>query len=172
MRQTKRIFVLLLTVVMIATVIALPASADDFLESKFESFPQQSTSSYSSGYTGAVQIYLASISDHTMALINSSGRIDGVYGGKTAEAVKWVQEHLFFPGQSNEWDGVCGSKTWKKIGAGSTFIRSETDSDTGHTYAVYYVQDNDVYRTRSVGTRTEYSYYNLWGGNWTIFRTA
>ena len=172
MRQTKRIFALILTVVMMATVVVLPAAADSYLAPKFATFPQQSTGSYSSGYTGAVQIYVASISDHTFSLINSGGRIDGIYAAKTKEAVYWTQKNWFFPDDSREWDGICGSGTWREIGNSVQHQGQMTDSHTGHTYDLYHTVDNYIYRIRPVGSRIEYSYYNMWGYNWTIFRTA
>ena len=172
MHQTKRIFALLLTLVMVSTVVAFPASANEYLAPKFAAFPQQSTSNYSSGYTGAVQIYVASISDHTFALINSGGKIDGVYGAKTKEAVYWMQQNWFFPDDSTEWDGICGSGTWREIGNSVVAQGQMTDTHTGHTYDLYHLWDNYIYRIRTVGSKIEYSYYNMCAGHWTIFRTA
>ena len=155
MRQAKRIFALLLTVIMMATVVVFPASADSYLAPKFAEFPQQSTSSYSSGYTGAVQIYVASISDHTMGLINSGGRIDGIYGAKTKEAVYWTQKYWFFPDDSREWDGICGSGTWREIGNAVQPKGQMADPITGHTYDLYHTVDNYIYRIRPVGNKID-----------------
>lgn len=50
--------------------------------------------------------------------IRNSGGADGYFGNGTWSAVYSYQK-MVFPGQSWEWDGVIGSKTWEKLGCNS-----------------------------------------------------
>lgn len=50
--------------------------------------------------------------------IRSSGGADGYFGRGTWSAVYSYQK-MVFPGQSWEWDGVIGQKTWAKLGCNS-----------------------------------------------------
>lgn len=69
-------------------------------------------------------------------------------------------------------DGVCRSNTWRAIGDSVVQQGQMTDDITGHTYDLYHLWDNYIYRIRTVGSKIEYSFYNMWPGHWTIFRTA
>lgn len=49
--------------------------------------------------------------------IRTSGGADGYFGRGTYNAVVAFQK-MVFPGQSREWDGIIGAKTWGKLGCG------------------------------------------------------
>ena len=172
MKKAKRTLSLALALVLLVSVMAMPALAlEDPWPSRFASFTPISTTNRNYNYTMALQAYLCSISDYTFGLILSSGGMDGSYGPKTAEAVRWVQEALFFPNDSSEWDGKCGPKTWRCIGESLNIQGTEVEN--GSTYTKFYLWDNNIYRVRAYGSQYEYSYWKvLTYDGWGVFRIA
>ena len=84
-----------------------------FIQGCIIDFPQQSTTSYSTGYTKFVQKVMHSYNSTTRGLINSGGGIDGAFGDCTKSAVKSFQ---LAKGLQN--DGVVGINTWTAIAMG------------------------------------------------------
>lgn len=110
MKLAKRTLALVLVVMMIATVMVMPASAaDSDWEGYFRNFRQTSRYNYVSGYACAVQSILLGF-DETSETISSSGGVDGMFGAKTAEAVKDFQY-----ANDLDDDGIVGSDTWGKM---------------------------------------------------------
>lgn len=110
MKLAKRTLALVLVVMMVATVMVMPASAagSDW-EGYFRSFRQTSQYNYISGYAAAVQSILMGF-DETSETISKSGGVDGMFGAKTAEA---VEDFQYYNGLGD--DGIVGPDTWGKM---------------------------------------------------------
>lgn len=167
MKHTKRILTLLMSVALMIATLALPASAaGNSWASEFSAFPTQSQNYYSKGYTKAIQAFLCCCdSSETLALIVQGGGIDGVYGGKTAAAVKILQS-----GHTNV-DGICGPATWSIIGGDLKNTGSMTASGITYTTIGTKVEENQLYRVRNSSGGYEYSVNNILSSGWTVFRT-
>lgn len=110
MKLAKRTLALVLVVMMVATVMVMPASAagSDW-EGYFRSFRQTSQYNYISGYASAVQSILLGFT-YTDDYIRDYGGVDGMFGSKTADAV-WAFQDKHGLGA----DGIVGPNTWGKM---------------------------------------------------------
>ena len=167
MKHTKKILTMLMTAVLLIATLAVPAAAaGNSWASEFSAFPTQSQSYYNTGYTKAIQAYLCCCdSSEARSLIVSGGGIDGMYGGKTAAAVKILQT-----GNTNP-DGICGPLTWRIIGNGVMNTGSMTENKITYTTIGSKVDENRLYRVRNSSGGYEYSVNNVLGSGWTVFRT-
>lgn len=168
MKHTKRMLTVFMLTALLITTLALPASAaGNSWASEFSVFPTQSTSSYSTGYTRAIQAFACVCgSNEPLVLIRTSGGIDGVYGTNTAAAVEFIQN-----GNTSR-PGVCDSATWRIIGGN---VKSQgTMTANGHTYTVLVpkVDECPLYRVRTVNSNYEYSVNNVLSSGWSVFRAA
>lgn len=164
MKRLKRILTVLAVAALMVTTLALPAlAAGSSWGTEFSAFPTQSTSSYSAGYTRAIQAFLCCCgSDEPLQLIREGGGIDGSYGSKTAAAVKCFQ--------GTSGNGICDSATWRKIGNGVE--TNGTMTANGYTYSLLTtkVDGTAVYRVRTVNSTYEYSVNNVLSSGWSVFR--
>ena len=167
MKHTQKVLAMLMTAAILIATLAVPAAAaGNSWASEFSAFPTQSQNNYSSGYTKAIQSFLCCCdSSEALTLILSGGGIDGIYGGKTAAAVKVLQT-----GHTNP-DGICGPLTWRIIG--DSVMNTGTMTEDNITYVTIgtKVEANRLYRVRNSSGGYEYSVNNVLSGGWTVFRT-
>ncbi len=107
----KRIMPLVLIVAMCACLAAPAFAASGTPASVMGTFPSQSTSSYSAGYTKVVQRLMYVYNDTTRSYVVSGGGIDGGFGAKTKSAVVAFQTARGFT-----TDGVFGAQSWPWLG--------------------------------------------------------
>uniref|UniRef100_UPI004027F19B peptidoglycan-binding domain-containing protein n=1 Tax=Faecousia sp. TaxID=2952921 RepID=UPI004027F19B len=167
MKHTKRILATLMVMALMIVTLALPASAaGNSWGAEFSAFPTQSQNSYSIGYTKAIQTFLCCCdSSEMLGLIMQGGGIDGIYGGKTAAAVKVLQKY------STNADGICGPVTWRIIGNDLMTTGTMTDGGKAYTTIGTKLDENQLYRIRNSRGGYEYSVNNIYGTGWTVFRT-
>lgn len=123
MRYMKRTLILALVVVMLTSVLVIPAAALEptWNQYFYDNFPEQRVGYYHYGYTYALQRFLYVYDTTTQSDIISSGGIDGMYGTGTKNAVVTFQEQFASnnPGVSivipASEEGKVGQNTWKAI---------------------------------------------------------
>lgn len=101
MKNLKKLTTLLCAILICATMFTMVASAAHLA-------PQVSTNTY--GAKNAVMVLQKMLNYKMRAGLTT----DGWYGTKTKNAVIAFQKKAF-PNESNEWDGICGQKTWKAL---------------------------------------------------------
>lgn len=146
MKYVKRNLALALTVIMIVSVMAVPASAATIStinwDTQFSSFPQLYNGSTQNGYIKMLQRFLLLYPFTYSSIYNASsayGGVDGGFGNKTEAAVKIFQRNALGAGED---DGYVGTKTWGAIRdmlTGSSILRydcSDGSPASGLTTAV------------------------------------
>lgn len=110
MKLIHRTLALAMVLAIAMTIMIMPASAagSDW-EGYFRGFRQTSQYNYIAGYASAVQSILLGF-DETQETISNSGGVDGLFGAKTAEAVRDFQD-----GNGLGVDGIVGPDTWGKM---------------------------------------------------------
>ncbi|MBQ8807576.1 MAG: hypothetical protein IJZ68_14275 [Bacteroidaceae bacterium] len=162
MTRSKRVLSLVLIVVLMVSMLAIPAfAASDVWVQRFQQFPTITTGTTNYGYVKALQTFLLAASDKTAALIREGGGVDGGYGAKTKDAVKLFQMEVF-PNDSSQWDGATGSKTWGRIAAWLEVIQYSSTQFTFISFA------QDVYRVTVNNGVYTYAYNSSDG--WKTFR--
>lgn len=120
MKHLKHMLILVLMVVMLTSVLAIPAAAlsptwNDYF---YNNFPEQRVGYYHYGYTSAIQRFLY-VNPTTQSDITSSGGIDGMFGNGTKNAVTTFQEECAdepgCPTIPTSEIGKVGKNTWKAI---------------------------------------------------------
>jgi len=158
MKLLKRTAVLALAIMMLTSILVLPASA--VLYSPYYShvcgFNELYNGSPDNAYIRAAQCFLYHYSSHTRKLIINAGGIDGGYGNGTADAVTAYQTDKWPDDDNAEHkknrDGRVGPKTWAKI-AGDLYVGYE-----GSEYAELRCKGGNVIY---VDLRAEgHTYYN------------
>lgn len=114
MKIMKKSVVFVLVVIMLMSIMALPASAlSDPYYSHISGFKTLYNGSTENAYIRALQAFLYHF-PYTQTTIISGGGIDGGYGNATESAVKIYQQKKW-PNDQTQWDGRVGPKTWAKI---------------------------------------------------------
>ena len=136
MKTMKKALVFVLVLVMMISIMALPASAklSTTYFSDVSGFVELYNGSLANGYIRALQAFLYHY-PYTRATTISGGGIDGGYGSATESDVKIYQQKKW-PYNKNEWDGRVGkecSKTWTKIANDL----SEGEATMEHVYLCY-----------------------------------
>lgn len=152
MKAMKKTIVFVLVVVMMMSVMSLPASATlvEPYYSHVSGFVELYNGSTANAYIRALQAFLYHY-PYTQTTIINGGGIDGGYGNATENAVKIYQEKKW-PYDSTQWDGRVGTKTWTKI-AGDLKV----GENTGEYAYLCYNSGKVMY----VDLRAEgYTYYN------------
>lgn len=116
MIKVKKTLGILVAICFLCVSMTMPVFA-----ASMSSFPMQTTSSYSANYTRAVQVMMLCYNKDTRSYVESGGGADGVYGAKTASAVK-----VFQKAKGLSQDGKCGSNTWKALQG--TLVQNSYDS--------------------------------------------
>lgn len=130
------------------------------------------STSYSSGYTSAIQRFLY-CNPLTKEDIRKSGGVDGAYGSGTANAVLTFQDDV-----KSSWgwtedmissDGEVGPQTWSAIATALTYQYSEDDN----VYANFREEGLNVikYHYNPDTKKDVLSYYNTYGGIGKEFHT-
>lgn len=110
MKRIQRLFALVMVLAIAMTTMAMPASASGYdWKGYFRGFRQTSQYSYITGYACAVQSILLGFPE-TSDCIGEYGGVDGLFGGKTAEAVRTFQSK-----NSLGVDGIVGPNTWEAM---------------------------------------------------------
>ena len=167
----KRIMPMLLAVVLCVSLSAPAFAASSSMSSVMSNnFPNQSTSSYSTYYTGMIQRYMCVYNSTTRAYVVSNGGIDGSYGNGTKSAVLAYQA-----AKGLTQDGVFGYYSWSSLA--NALSLTSTSGTTGYfTYYSYYYAQNVAmlmitnmsggyvqsssywYYNKTTGTGSSYSY--------------
>lgn len=121
MKLLKKIAVLALAIMILASILVLPAFAvlSDPFYSHVCDFNELYNGSPDNAYIRAAQCFLYHYSYETRTAINNAGGIDGGYGNGTEYAVtlyqtdKWPDDNN--PEHVKNRDGRVGPKTWTKI---------------------------------------------------------
>lgn len=160
MKSFKRALSLVLLLVMMVSILVIPASAASFaMVSRFRGFRQTSTGNYISGYASAAQSFLLGYSG-TSSIIANSGGVDGMFGAKTAEAAAIFQRN-----QGLADDGIIGPDTW---GAMGSYLSESTSGSTttfrvGGRSAISAVYSSSTYN---------FYYHNTSGSRSGLFHTS
>ena len=152
MQHIKKLFAIMLVLVLVGTctISVFAASAEEAEE--FASFRQISKGSSYTGYNKALQRFLYCYPD-TRTTIANAGGVDGVFGTQTKNAVIVYQEDEW-PSDSSKWDGIVGSGTWRRIG-----VRLSYGWDPVDGYDLKYAGKRVIFvDTRAEGAR--YFNYN------------
>lgn len=125
-------------------------------------FPSQSTSSYSSTYTGLIQRYMCVYNSTTRADIVDNGGIDGSFGSGTRSAVINYQKAKNFT-----QDGVFGNQSWPSLA--NVLSGDSTSGVVRYSYYSYlFVQSMPMIKVTGVisgnAQSTSYWYYGCYDG--------
>jgi len=176
MDKKKRFIVTVMAVLMCfsASFSALAAvtnpNANSTNISQWKQFPVQKASSYSSGYTKAVQRLLMQYSTSTRTKIVNAGGVDGSFGKGTTNALKDFQAS-----QDLSSDGSCGPATWGGLCAlldipnhpnGYFYYRTFA----GCSYTYYAIRQGDSTGNWAVQTGTDVATTTS-AGSYTTFKT-
>lgn len=119
MKTTKRAISLVLAIMIVMTVVALPASAATISginwSNQFQSFPELYNGSTQNGYIKMLQRFLLVYPVTYSSIYNASssyGGVDGGFGNRTQAAVELFQTYTLGSGEA---DGYVGPKTWGAI---------------------------------------------------------
>lgn len=141
MKFLKKASMLAMTVIMLVSVLTIPASAlSSSWQDAFADFPELYEGHTSSGHIKAIQRFLYCYSNETKAALTKGGSIgiDGGFGEKTTEAVRIFQEDF----KDLTDDGRPGKNTWRKIALllddSTANYFKVTNIDTGSTLKVIY----------------------------------
>ena len=158
MKRLRRIFSIVLVLILTVSISAIPASASLGTQFKtaISNFPTRSTA-YSNtfdGYTCVIQRFLWGYSDTAKTLFETTDGADGYYGELTEIAVK-----VFQADKKLDMDGITGKNTWTEIASGLS----------GRTVKPYtYVTCNDCEVIKIMAsyadTDLNYIYYYYTGG--------
>lgn len=156
----KKVMPLLLAIVLCVSLSAPAFAASSSMSSVMSNnFPAQSTSSYSTYYTGLIQRYMCVYNSTTRAYVVNSGGVDGGYGSGTKNAVLAYQAAKGFT-----QDGVFGSQSWPSLAASLSL--TSTSGTTGYYtyYSYYYAQNVAMLKITSMSgsyvQSSSYWYYN------------
>ena len=165
MKLTQKFLSVALAVMMIVSVVIIPASAASSLwQNEFAKFPELYDGSYAAGYIRMLQRFLYGYSNSTKSSIVAGGGIDGGFGGYTTAAVKSFQGN--FADLSN--DGRPGAKTWTKIAAvlldgEANYLKVRNVNTYGKMAVVYYKQvgtATSLYTFNEDGTQFQSSFHS------------
>ena len=138
MKRLRRIFSIVLVLILTVSISAIPASASLGTQFKtaISNFPTRSTA-YSNtfdGYTCVIQRFLWA--NETTNYYIATGKANGYYGDYTDLAVRIFQEK-----NGLDIDGITGPATWTKIASLLTTISSsKTEAIIGYDgYEVIYI---------------------------------
>ena len=146
MTYAKRGLSLVLIVIMVVSMMAVPAfAASGVWTTRFRQFPSISTGTTRYGYVKALQTFLLHYSSETKALIKEGGGVDGGYGQKTKSAVKVFQDEVF-NGDGTQIDGATGPNTWEQVAVKLEVHEGSSYLFNCNQYYVYQVTvNNGVY---------------------------
>lgn len=124
MKTLKRMTAGMLVVVALMTIMVIPTSAapvfysssigSTWVSTFAEDFPTLGKLCESSHYVYALQRYLKCFDTTAKNMLVYGGQyMDGEFGGRTENAVKYVQKQLGLPDSGQ--DGIVGPNTWTKI---------------------------------------------------------
>lgn len=172
MKCAKRIFALAFAVVMILSVVSIPASAlSTTWVNEFKTFPElhEEEIGFYPGYTKAAQRFLICADEDVWGVrIRGAGGTDGLYGDVTADCVEEYQRRK---GISDDRD--LGEETWSMIATDLFFAESNTQryilgvKDKTNNDAVGYV----IWVEKIMYPTYTYFYYNGSGQLGDIFHT-
>lgn len=147
MKSIKKLMALVLTVMMIMTILIVPASAaSSTWVARFQKFAPTNINSYQTGYTKAVQSILLGF-PRSKDWIILGGGIDGSFGSRTEQAVKAFQEI-----NNLVVDGRVGPATWGKMAE-----RMQTSINEGDT--VFTAVARDAITAKSYGGAFDFYYH-------------
>lgn len=146
MKLFKKSLIFAFSIMMIISILVIPAAALSGYESRFREFRQISVNDVGAhpGYTKALQQFLCIFSPYYKNIIDGAGGVDGIFGGKTGEVVGYYQS-----AKGIDSDGICGPDTWEKIASDLTPV--DSTQSTNFTYLkfdnkrVYSVYRPDIY---------------------------
>lgn len=151
MKTMQRVMMLALVVVMLASIMVLPASAATYWQSEFANFKPVSAyyASIYPGYLWAMQSFLFA---HPETQDEMSGSThDGVWGSKTRAAIIDFQRY-----KGLTQDAIAGTATWNAVAAE---LSSETTSWAGVSfYRLNTSNGNHVYMA-STGSSPSFYYF-------------
>ncbi len=158
MKTSKRIIAAVLMVMMLASVMVLPAAAADVDWCKrISTFKEisKSTGGSAPGYTIPLQNFLSEYRDDYCSILAQAGGIDGNFGQATEKCVRDYQDQ-----RGLKVDGFVGSKTWYAIGENleDEFCNVNIKFKVGNTYII----------NSSLTSPYKFYYYVMEAGNLTI----
>lgn len=116
MKMAKKTMALALAVMMVMTIMVVPASAASATwVGRFKKFAKTSIDSYQTGYTKAVQSILLKYNDATEDLVANSGGVDGLFGSNTKLAVEEFQDDTGIVDSDDTNYGKVNDTTWGKM---------------------------------------------------------
>lgn len=116
MKMAKKTMALALAVMIVMTIMVVPASAASATwVGRFKKFAKTSIDSYQTGYTKAVQSILLKYNDATEDLVANSGGVDGLFGSNTKLAVEEFQDDTGIVDSDDTNYGKVNDATWGKM---------------------------------------------------------
>lgn len=158
MNTLKRPIIIVLLLVILMSILAIPASAvSNPYYTHIKEFKEIYNGSTLNAYIRAAQRFLLCYGGEARSDIISGGGVDGGYGYYTEAAVTAYQKEKW-PYNTNEHDGRVGPKTWEKIAIDLEY------SPGGSNYEDLCVNGKKVLY---IDTRAEgYGYYNYNGSEY------
>lgn len=147
MKTMKRIMFMALALMVLASIMIVPASArepinEHYLHEFRYYFPMMSRNVYDRGYTIALQRFLLGFPQSSSHIANSGGP-DGIYGNGTFNAVKAFQTEAKKTYDSDmQVDGVTGGDTWSAVAYNLTYGGGDVYFYSGNTRVMYPDQVN------------------------------
>lgn len=155
--MAKKTLALTLAVMMVMTVLVVPASAaSDTWVGRFKKFANTSIDSFQTGYTKAVQSILLGYSDQTYTLISNAGGVDGWFGDSTKTAVQLFQDNETSISSSNSDYGKVKSATW---GAMADYMTADEDVRP----VKFYMNDRNAITAKYYGGAYDFYYHTTAG---------
>lgn len=139
MKLTRKFLSMALAVLMIMSVLIIPASAASSLwQNEFAKFPELYEGSYAAGYIRMLQRFLYGYSDKAHGEIVLDGGVTGIFDVHTTEAVK-----IFQGNTGLGKDGRPGEQTWRKIASvllddGVSYLQVKSLNTSLKMQVVYY----------------------------------
>lgn len=148
MKRTKRLLAIFLSVIMVASVMIIPASAATIATVNWAGaiagFPELYNGSPQSGYIKFLQRFLMMYNDTTRDYIINSGGVDGGFGNGTADAVEVFQDD----NELSLVDGRPGPQTWSRITIYLTqsgaYLYSGTNTEYSGEKIVFFTQNGSL----------------------------
>lgn len=163
MKNVKRTLALALVLVMMMSVMVVPAfAASEPWQTRFSKFTHVNVDNYHNypNYVKAAQRFFL-CNPATADLIKNNGGVDGFFGDATARAAKAFQSV-----KGLDVDGRVGPQTWKAIAADLTLV-----TYTSPNYYIFYKNGQKVIYVNGTSTYNYY-YYTTEGSLGSVFHRA
>lgn len=177
MKNIKSYISVLLTVVLLFSIMVLPASAAVYADviwagriSRFRTLNENTRKSLP-GYTKVLQMFMVEYSTVFSDDIYMHGGIDGDFGNAVKRCVVEFQDVegiVEYDIYGNPLDpGTCGENTWYEIGLQLWDVSGETSDGGG------YIVFSDIFRSTLTSPYVfEYAYLNNGNPDWKVFHTT